>query len=180
MCTWFSAAGRCFRYDRKCLFSCIYNPQITISPTSLFSMNFNENHIKNHPKPWTCPLSHKLIVWNPSPQNYQLINVGLGRLQRSIGCNRADTFHRLLEWHSGVTSRWPSLSRGTTPQHHTKTAQSKYSLLLSVDRKLPFPWSRGQNWPRCRGCHMSELHGYQLVLQKLMLFMLWLEHAIPA
>ena len=34
-----------------------YNAQITISPTSLFSANFNGNCVKNHPKPWTCPLS---------------------------------------------------------------------------------------------------------------------------
>ena len=60
MCTWFSASWRRFRYDRKCLFSCIYNPQITISPTSLFSANFNGNHVKNHPKPWTCPLNGKV------------------------------------------------------------------------------------------------------------------------
>ena len=41
---------------RGSLFSCIYNLQITISPTSLFSANFNGNRVKNHPKPWTCPL----------------------------------------------------------------------------------------------------------------------------
>ena len=57
MCIWFSASWRRFRYYRKCLFSCIYNPQITIWPTSLFSANFNGNRVKNHPKPWTCPLS---------------------------------------------------------------------------------------------------------------------------
>ena len=57
MCIWFSASWRRFRYDKKCLFSCIYNAQITISPTSLFSVNFNQNRVKNHPKPWTCPLS---------------------------------------------------------------------------------------------------------------------------
>ena len=37
-------------------FVCIYNPQITVSPTSLFSASFNENHVKNHPEPWTCSL----------------------------------------------------------------------------------------------------------------------------
>ena len=57
MCTWFSASWRRFRYDTKCLFSCIYNPRITISPTSLFSVNFNGNRVKNHPQPWTCPLT---------------------------------------------------------------------------------------------------------------------------
>ena len=56
MWTWFSPSWRRFRYDRKCLFSCIYNPQITISSTPLFSANFNGNRVKNHPKPWTCPL----------------------------------------------------------------------------------------------------------------------------
>ena len=30
-------------------FSCIYNPQITVSPTSLLSASFNGNRIKNHP-----------------------------------------------------------------------------------------------------------------------------------
>ena len=60
MCTWFSASWRRFRYDRKCLFSCIYNSQVTISPTSLFSANFNGNRVKNHPKPWTCPLKNTL------------------------------------------------------------------------------------------------------------------------
>ena len=34
---------RRFRYDIKCLFSCIYNPQITVSPTSSFSVSFNGN-----------------------------------------------------------------------------------------------------------------------------------------
>ena len=28
------------------------------SPASLFSANFNGNRVENHPKPWTCPLSH--------------------------------------------------------------------------------------------------------------------------
>ena len=79
MCTWFSASWWCFRNDRKCLFLCIYNPQITISPTSLFSVNFNRNCVKNHPKSWTCPLSllmtvlyllsfweHKVVTVQPS------------------------------------------------------------------------------------------------------------------
>ena len=57
MCTWFSASWRRFRYDRKCAFSYIYNLQITISPTSLFSANFNGNRVNNHPQPWTCPLT---------------------------------------------------------------------------------------------------------------------------
>ena len=34
-------------------FSCIYNPQITISPTSSFSASFNGNRVQNHSKPWT-------------------------------------------------------------------------------------------------------------------------------
>ena len=66
MCTWFSASWRRFRYDRKCLFSCIYNRQNTISPTSLFSANFNGNRVINHPKPWTCPLRllHGMLAWS--------------------------------------------------------------------------------------------------------------------
>ena len=50
------ASWRGFRYDRKCPFSCIYNPQNTVSPTSSFSASFNGNRVKNHPSPWTCPL----------------------------------------------------------------------------------------------------------------------------
>jgi len=47
---------QCFWYNRKCLFSCIYNPQITILPTSSCTASFNGDRVKNHPKPWTCPL----------------------------------------------------------------------------------------------------------------------------
>ena len=36
---------------------CIYNPQITISPVSSFSVSFNGNYVKNCSKPWTCPLT---------------------------------------------------------------------------------------------------------------------------
>ena len=42
------------------LFSCIYNPRITVSPTSSFSASFNGNRVKNHPEPWTCPLRSEL------------------------------------------------------------------------------------------------------------------------
>ena len=41
---------------QKWLFLCIYNPQITVTPASSFSVSFNGNRVKNHPKPWTCPL----------------------------------------------------------------------------------------------------------------------------
>ena len=34
---------------QKTPFSCIYNPQITVSPTSSFSASFNGNRVKNHP-----------------------------------------------------------------------------------------------------------------------------------
>ena len=30
--------------------------KITISPTSLFQAKFNGYRVKNHPKPWACPL----------------------------------------------------------------------------------------------------------------------------
>ena len=65
MCT-FSASWRRFWYNRKCLFSCIYNNQITISPTLLFSANFNGNCVRNHPKPWTCPSIVPLCNLDPS------------------------------------------------------------------------------------------------------------------
>jgi len=35
--------------QQKMHFSCIYNPQITVSPTSSFSASFNGNRVKNHP-----------------------------------------------------------------------------------------------------------------------------------
>ena len=34
---------------QKMLFSCIYDPDITVSPTSSFSVSFNGNRVKNHP-----------------------------------------------------------------------------------------------------------------------------------
>ena len=57
----FQRHGDAFGYDRKCPFSCIYNPQITISPTSLFSANCNGNRVKNHPQPWTCSLISLMV-----------------------------------------------------------------------------------------------------------------------
>ena len=44
ICDMILASWRRFRYDRKCLFFCIYNLQITISPTSSFSASFNWNN----------------------------------------------------------------------------------------------------------------------------------------
>ena len=35
-----------------------YNPQIALSPTSSFSARFNRNCVKNHPKPWICPVCY--------------------------------------------------------------------------------------------------------------------------
>ena len=49
MVTWFGRHGDAFGTTEKCLFSCISNPQITVSPTSSFSASFNGNPIKNHP-----------------------------------------------------------------------------------------------------------------------------------
>ena len=62
-------------YDRKCLFSCIYNPLITISPTSLFSANFNGNRVKNHLKPWTDSWSR--TFFQPQTFNFQICLWGL-------------------------------------------------------------------------------------------------------
>ena len=36
-------------WQKMPFFVCIYNPQITVSPTSLFSASFNRNRVKNHP-----------------------------------------------------------------------------------------------------------------------------------
>ena len=49
MVTWLGHHGDAFGTTENALFSCIYNPQITVSPTSLFSASFNGNHVKNHP-----------------------------------------------------------------------------------------------------------------------------------
>ena len=38
-----------FGTTENAFFSCIYNPQITVSPTSSFSASFNGNRVKNHP-----------------------------------------------------------------------------------------------------------------------------------
>ena len=35
--------------QKMLFFPCIYNPQITVSPTSSFSVSFKENRVKNHP-----------------------------------------------------------------------------------------------------------------------------------
>ncbi len=47
--TWFGRHGDAFGTTEKAYFSCIYKPQITVSPTSSFSAKFNANRVKNHP-----------------------------------------------------------------------------------------------------------------------------------
>ena len=49
MVMWFGSCGDAFGTTENAFFSCIYNPQITVSPTSSFSVSFNGNRIKNHP-----------------------------------------------------------------------------------------------------------------------------------
>ena len=49
MVMWFGRHGDAFGTTESAFFSCIYNPQITDSPTSSFSASFNGNHVKNHP-----------------------------------------------------------------------------------------------------------------------------------
>ena len=49
MVTWFGRHGDAFATTENAFFSCIYNPQITVLPTSSFSASFNGNCIKNHP-----------------------------------------------------------------------------------------------------------------------------------
>ena len=53
MVTWFGRHGDAFGTTENDFYSYIYNPQITVSPTSLFSARFNRNRVKNHPWPWT-------------------------------------------------------------------------------------------------------------------------------
>ena len=45
----FGRCGDAFGRTENAFFLCIYNPQITVSPTSLFSASFNGNRVKNHP-----------------------------------------------------------------------------------------------------------------------------------
>ena len=61
MVMWFGRHGDAFGTTENAFISCIYDPQITVSPTSSFSASFNGNRVKNHPKPWTCPLRPLLL-----------------------------------------------------------------------------------------------------------------------
>ena len=47
--TWFGRHGDAFGTTENAFFSCIYNPQITVAPTSSFSASFNGNRVKNNP-----------------------------------------------------------------------------------------------------------------------------------
>ena len=78
------ASWRRFRYDRKCLFSCIYNPQITVSPTSSFSASFNGNRVKNR---WTCSLTVK-VVWGPHKNRSNTRNKYCCSSNTSVYCRR--------------------------------------------------------------------------------------------
>ena len=46
---WVGRHGDACSTTENAFFVCIYNPQITVSPTSLFSVSFNGNRVKNHP-----------------------------------------------------------------------------------------------------------------------------------
>ena len=60
----FQRHGDAFGTTENAYFRAFITPQITVSPTSLFSANFNGNRVKNHPRPWTCPLKiHKKMPW---------------------------------------------------------------------------------------------------------------------
>ena len=60
-------------------FSCIYNPQITVSPTSSFSASFNADRVKK--SPGTLDLSF---------QHSTALNLGIGRTYRTGGLNIAN------------------------------------------------------------------------------------------
>ena len=49
MVTWLGRHDDAFGTTENAFFSSIYNTQITVSPTSLFSVSFNRNRVKNHP-----------------------------------------------------------------------------------------------------------------------------------
>jgi len=44
-----SVMATAFGATENAFFSCIYNPRITVSPTSSFSASYNGNRVKNHP-----------------------------------------------------------------------------------------------------------------------------------
>ena len=79
-CAHFLCLSDQFDTTTKCLFSCIYNPQTTIAPTSSFSVSFNGNCVKDHHQPWTCPLStfsspavhvnSTACTWKPAVQKH--------------------------------------------------------------------------------------------------------------
>ena len=65
MVTWFGCHGHAFGTTENAFFSCIYNPQITVSSTSSFSASFNGNRVKNHPNLGLVLLYH--LKTNPKP-----------------------------------------------------------------------------------------------------------------
>ena len=49
MVMWFGRHADAFSTTENAFFSSIYNPQITVSPTSSFSVSVNRYRVKNHP-----------------------------------------------------------------------------------------------------------------------------------
>ena len=57
--TWFGRHGDAFGTTENAFISCIYDPQITVSPTSSFSASFNGNRVQK--SPLTLDLSFNIV-----------------------------------------------------------------------------------------------------------------------
>ena len=114
------------------IFSCIYNPQITVSPTSSFSASFNGNRVKNHPIPWTCPLSQALQTLHVF--NYLLDSTCSGQFWwHWLYFSRGFT-EPLLDWHMLVFTGKRSPCTGK------KKKRSPVSVLAETEH---FVWLAG-------------------------------------
>ena len=138
----FQRHGRRFRCDRQCLFTCIYNPQITIWPTSLFSANFNGNRVKNHPQPWTCPLT--MLCCEPG--------LGLNKALRALpAAGNSYSLHAVPDFKIKHKIRWRGVGGGGGSTNsrlqatHAKLrsdltqAHSRASLTALFSTELSFP-----------------------------------------
>ena len=62
MVTGYGRHGDAFGTTENAFFSCIYNPQITVSPASSFSASFNGNPVKK------SPLTFNVLLGEGLPQ----------------------------------------------------------------------------------------------------------------
>ena len=141
MCTWFAASWRRFRYDKKCLFSCIYNPQITISPTLLFSANFKGNRVKYHSQPWTCRLRRC-----PLPIAQRLVHCAAAVSTAVLGQSQGQCPLHCC-WRTTRSERSPTFAAQLhLPTHDLFWANLKVQLHLPPLRSLDLLISPTETW----------------------------------